>query len=879
MTNPHQGAGAQAPGIEGAGNPDQGAPPPPALPLPPVPDSETLRNEIPSAMQTARRWLVWRLVPHKDPTKKPRKVPFYLDGAPRNGALDTPADLARLGTLDDALKVLATGRYTGLGFALGQDGPACWQGIDLDHTDTRPELAALVGTLPGYVERSPSGAGVHAVGYGPAVPAMGSNRSGIETYCSGRYFTVTGDAIRGDLADLSGFIVATLAPLHAAGSGRGGRDAQGAPDGHGPTIQTDADTARDLRSALASLRSDDRGLWVKMGLALKSLGDIGRALWVEWSQGSDKYNAADAARVWKSFKPSSTGPAAVFAEAQRGGWVNPKKGVSRETPAPTAPVAPVAPASPIAPVVPIASRRPVQAAPATAKPDQWPEPDDLSSSIAAAPYPVDAFPEPARSAVIEYHRFGRQPLSLVGSSALGQMALAAQALADVGRDERLISPISLNLMVTAESGERKSAADKQFGRAGRQWQREEREARLSEWRRAGAMERDWRARIDGVKKKITGLAGKDSADNDTALTALRERLIELEQNPIIAKPLPLLTYEDVTPAALAYTLGTGWPSAGLFSDEGGAVVGSHGLGEDTATGFLSLLNILWDGRDYVPTRKQALTVELRGRRFSAFLMVQPDLLPKLIEKGARNIGFIARFLLSAPLSTMGTRLYVEPPPDWHALNDYDEVIKRLLNSEMPIDTTQSDRGYLMRLKPPVMLLDPAAKRDWIDYHDGVERELHQFGDFAGVKDVASKSAENAARIAAVFKVFDQGGPSRAVEARYMRAGIQVAAWHLSEARRLFFEVDAPPDVTDARELSTWLCTKARELADPNGEPIVTPAGEIAVRHLAQYGPNRVRDLLRRDAAIESLEDSGHVRRHDVGKQKRLKINPKLLNQQ
>ncbi len=429
----------------------------------------------------------------------------------------------------------------------------------------------------------------------------------------------------------------------------------------------------------------------------------------------------------------------------------------------------------------------------------------------------------------------------------------------------------------AESGERKSAADKQFGRAARQWQNEEREIRLSEYRRAAAMEKDWRARIDGVKKKITSLAGKDSADNDKALEELRTRLIDLEQNPIIAAPLPKLNYEDVTPAALAYGLGTGWPSAGLFSDEGGAVVGSHGMGEDTATGFLSLLNILWDGRPFLPDRKQALTVELIGRRFSAFLMMQPDLLPKLVDKGARNIGFIARFLLSAPLSTMGTRLYVEPPPEWRALDDFDASIKRLLNAEMPIDRSQSDKGLLMRLRPPVMFLDPAAKRAFIEYHDSVERELCQFGDFAAVRDVASKSAENAARIAGVFKLFDQGGPSRHVETRYMAAGIKIAVWHLSEARRLFFEVSAPEEVTDARELSGWLCAKAPELMDGNGCPIVDQAGEIAIQQLGRYGPNCVRGALRRDAAIDGLEESGHVRRCERGKQKRLRVNPKLLS--
>ena len=35
--------------------------------------------DLPPAMQAAQRWLLWRSIPHADPTKKPRKVPFYAN--------------------------------------------------------------------------------------------------------------------------------------------------------------------------------------------------------------------------------------------------------------------------------------------------------------------------------------------------------------------------------------------------------------------------------------------------------------------------------------------------------------------------------------------------------------------------------------------------------------------------------------------------------------------------------------------------------------------------------------------------------------------------------------------------------------------------------
>ncbi len=83
-------------------------------------------------------------------------------------------------------------------------------------------------------------------------------------------------------------------------------------------------TVHELRSALASMRSDDRDLWVANGHALKALGDVGRGLWLEWSQTSTKYDARDAAEKWESFQPSATDYRAVFSKAMQVGWVAPR---------------------------------------------------------------------------------------------------------------------------------------------------------------------------------------------------------------------------------------------------------------------------------------------------------------------------------------------------------------------------------------------------------------------------------------------------------------------------------------------------------------------------------------------------------------------------
>lgn len=276
-------------------------------------------DDIPQTMRDACRWLVWKSIPV--PGKKPRKVPFYANGQPRHGVLDTPEDWGQLATFEDASQALDSGQYTGLGFALGPDGTGnYWQGVDLDNIAAHADLRIIGDDLPGYTETSPSGQGMHAIGYGRPFPPLGSNGTGIEAYSAGRYFTVTGvEAGIGAPTCLAQFVDQVLRPRHGLNGAATIHTAE-ALDFATPT------QLAELRSALASMRSDDRDLWVANGQRLKRLGERGRALWIEWSQQSDKFDPADAARVWDSLSADRTGFQAVFADAQRRGWLNPLSG-------------------------------------------------------------------------------------------------------------------------------------------------------------------------------------------------------------------------------------------------------------------------------------------------------------------------------------------------------------------------------------------------------------------------------------------------------------------------------------------------------------------------------------------------------------------------
>lgn len=302
---------------------------------------------IPTAMREARRWLVWTSIPSKG--GKARKVPRYASGAQRNGKLDSPADLAQLVTFDTALAALASSdMYAGLGFALGPDGTGnYWQGVDLDNVPDRPGLQTLAACLPGYREKSPSGRGFHSIGYGKEFNTYGSNHTGAEAYARGRFFTVTGMDGAGEPECIEWWVNQLLAPAHSPSqvplpgaisvSVRPIFGQQPLPPGAMPhptsplarsgspspvTMFIPEGTIDDLRSALTSLPADDRDKWVAVGQNLKGLADRGRELWIEWSRKSPQWQDGDEAR-WETFDGSQSDYRAVFAKAQRAGWINP----------------------------------------------------------------------------------------------------------------------------------------------------------------------------------------------------------------------------------------------------------------------------------------------------------------------------------------------------------------------------------------------------------------------------------------------------------------------------------------------------------------------------------------------------------------------------
>ena len=231
--------------------------------------------------------------------------------------------------------------------------------------------------------------------------------------------------------------------------------------------------------------------------------------------------------------------------------------------------------------------------------------------------------------------------------------------------------------------------------------------------------------------------------------------------------IPRLIYEDVTQERLGRALATEWPSGGIFSSEGGAVLGGHSMGKDSIARTLALLNKLWDGAPHVVDRATAASFSVRGARMTISLQVQPHVLADFLDRDrgmSRGSGFLARFLISQPMSLQGTRSYKESG-EMPNLGAFTARIAELLSDVPQIDP---DRGLVL----PMLDFTAEAKAHWISSYNAIESELASTGDFASIRDAASKAADNIARMAAVMHIFEYGpeGRSRSRRSR-ARAGL------------------------------------------------------------------------------------------------------------
>jgi len=203
----------------------------------------------------------------------------------------------------------------------------------------------------------------------------------------------------------------------------------------------------------------------------------------------------------------------------------------------------------------------------------------------------------------------------------------------------------------------------------------------------------------------------------------------------------------------------------------------------------------------------------------------------------------------------------DDPPD--TTPNVDAFIARM-SAILAKDAVLNDRD---ELDPALMQLSPQAKKIWIDFYNSVESQLKPSGEYSDVRDAASKIADNAVRLAALFSYFETQTPSTPVSKAHMESAIAITAWYLMESQRFFADIAITPDERAVMGLNDWLINYCKT----NGTNRTTR------RHIQQYGPPSARDRANRDKLLAKIESAGRVR-FEGGKTQLVILNPALLSE-
>ena len=434
---------------------------------------------------------------------------------------------------------------------------------------------------------------------------------------------------------------------------------------------------------------------------------------------------------------------------------------------------------------------------------------------APEPYPLDALGPILAPAVATLARIIQAPPAMIAQSLLAAAAYCVQPHGNVIIDGRVM-PLALYCISIGASGERKSAIDSQALKPIVEKQRELVEAYKLDAKLHKTDLRDFeKVEKDLSKDKVVDLAAirRTRDEKIAAIAAIGDQ----PEPPLF----PNLLISEPTAEGMFKLFSGGQPSLGLFSDEGGLLIGGHAMQKETRLRTIATLSKLWDGRPLDRVRAGDGASVLYDRRLSLHLMMQPLVASELFTDPIyTDQGFLARVLCAWPESTAGNRRYVHADPTTDpAMQRYWTTLTTLLNRVYPLRPETRNE-----LQPRCIPLSAKAKAVWVAYADTIESQLAVGQPLETVRGFASKSAEHAARIAGVLALIqDVNAPE--IGAVEVESAIALMDYYLTEVLRLQAAGIADPDLQLAEKLRAWCSGRST----------------IHLREIYQFGPSGIRD--------------------------------------
>jgi hypothetical protein len=243
----------------------------------------------------------------------------------------------------------------------------------------------------------------------------------------------------------------------------------------------------------------------------------------------------------------------------------------------------------------------------------------------------------------------------------------------------------------------------------------------------------------------------------------------------------------------------------------------------------------WDGKSIDRVRAGDDISSIDNKRMSIHLMAQESVAKMMLaNETLLDQGTMSRFLVCYPPSNIGNRSYVSVDLSTDpALRRYNNRITELLSEPLPIR-----EGTVNEIEPHPLELSEESKELWVDFHDSVESNMRDDGEYFYVRGFAAKAPEHAARLATVLSIMDN---PLAVEVpiEHMIGGVRLAEFYLSEAVRLFQSTKDSSELILAEKVLGWL-----RLHYPT----------FSLIEIYQNGPNAVRNSDIAKKIVKILQD-------------------------
>lgn len=452
--------------------------------------------------------------------------------------------------------------------------------------------------------------------------------------------------------------------------------------------------------------------------------------------------------------------------------------------------------------------------------------------------PIRAYGTCLTSAIEEHSSNTKIPMEMIAPIALAAMASAAQNLYNVQRPGMAPSPISLNVILIAGSGEGKDASASPLLRPFHDFEQRTADAAREAKVELVVARRLWEMQRKAVEAKYRGKLGNRRIA-DRAERELRKLYLAHPSSAAI----PKLLFNDATPLAVKQSLCLRWPSALLYSMEASSFF-KGGLMRDMA-----FWNDLWGGAPlHLDRANDKERISVAAPRMSMILGIQPGMLERfMLRRGqeAEDSGLVNRFLWASPPPSSGYRWIDDSETKKKHLAAYARRCTQLLEDGAQLTEGVDDQRIPLTL----------SARAQIIFRDAfnVAQQVMLEGPYSQVSGFAAKLTEQAARVAAVLHVAD-GLDGPIANETFVRA-IQIVRWHARQYLRLV----SPENVHERRVQDAEKMRRRLQHLKMAGQPLVS-LKDLQFLFLEDGWKS-----LRIERALSALTESGQVVAHPIGR--------------